>query len=72
MDRPIVDSARALSYASETMPIQGAIPAQARRSVRAMDVYWTELSAAVAKWFSQDFREWVTVRHGGGIVRTVC
>ena len=39
LNRPITDSANALSSASPTVPTEASIPASARRSVNAIDVY---------------------------------
>jgi len=39
LNSPITDSARALSNASPTEPTDGSIPASARRSVNAIEVY---------------------------------
>jgi hypothetical protein len=44
LEQPITDSARALSSASPTAPTESSIPAAARRSVKAIDVYCDPLS----------------------------
>jgi len=42
LNNPITDSARALSKASATEPTEGSMPAWARRSVNAIEVYWAD------------------------------
>lgn len=42
LNRPITDSASALSYASPTVPTEGWTPAAASRSVNAIEVYWAD------------------------------
>lgn len=44
LNSPIVDSARALFYASPTLPIDAAIPPRSRVSANAIDVCWADSS----------------------------
>lgn len=39
LNRPMTDSARALSQASTTLPIERAMPAWAKHPVKAIEVY---------------------------------
>lgn len=68
LNRPMVDSARALSYASATLPIEGAMPTCVRRSVRILGVarqnYYKHKRTPTTP--RQLRREWLT-----GLIREV-
>ncbi len=44
LNKPLIVSARALSYESPTLPTEGSMPASASRSVYLMETYWAPLT----------------------------
>src|SRR5664279_1437756 len=64
-----MDSARALSCASPTVPIDASIPASRRRSVNRTDVYWLPASLLNRNRFNNDYAEVLVKPRNHGLAR---